>query len=114
MLDSLKEVMDVDHMLEVLKREGVVEASVSWQALPVFKAPGCNKCQGGYKGRVGIYEMFEMTSSLQGMLTATVTSDALEKAAKQEQNMVTMLEDGMMKVVQGVTSVEEVLRVAKE
>ncbi len=114
MLDSLKEVMDVDHMLEVLKREGVVEASVSWQALPVFKAPGCNKCQGGYKGRIGIYEMFEMTSSLQGMLTATVTSDALEKAAKKEQNMVTMLEDGMMKVVQGVTSVEEVLRVAKE
>jgi type II secretory ATPase GspE/PulE/Tfp pilus assembly ATPase PilB-like protein len=63
---------------------------------------------------LGIYEMLEMTPSIQKLLTASVTSDAIETAAKEEQGMVTMLEDGVMKIVQGITSVEEVLRVAKE
>ncbi len=115
MKDSLADIVDLDRMLLLLQEEGVIEsAEASWEKVPLFQAVGCDKCHDGYRGRIGIYEMLEMTPSLQKLLTANVTSDALEAAAKEEQKMVTMLEDGVMKVVQGITSVEEVLRVAKE
>lgn len=115
MLNSLAAIVDLPHMLELLKAEGVVDAAeTTWDNVPMFTAAGCDKCHEGYKGRLGIYEMLEMTPSLQKMLTASVTSDALETVAKDEQKMVTMLEDGVMKIVQGITSVSEVLRVAKE
>lgn len=115
MLDSLAEIVDLSRMLDLVKQEGIVDAAeTTWDNVPMFQAEGCDKCHGGYKGRLGIYEMLEMTPSLQKLITVNVTSDALETAAKEEQGMVTMLEDGVMKVVQGITSVEEVLRVAKE
>ncbi len=114
MLDSLKAVMDLDRVLTVLQTEGALDTAVTWQTFPVFQAVGCSKCQEGYKGRMGIYEIFEMTPSLQEKLTATVTSEVIEEKAREEQRMTTMLEDGMVKVVQGLTSIEEVLRVAKE
>ncbi len=115
MLDSLAELVDMDRVLQLLHEEGIVEASEkTWKKIPMFQAVGCDKCSEGYRGRLGIYEMLEMTPSLQSMLTSNVTSDALEAAAKKEQNMVSMLEDGVMKVVQGITTVAEVLRVAKE
>jgi len=115
MLASLAAIVDLPHMLELLKSEGVVDAAeTTWAKISMFKAEGCDKCHEGYKGRLGIYEMLEMTPSLQKLLTSSVTSDALESAAKEEQKMITMLEDGVMKIVQGITSVSEVLRVAKE
>ena len=115
MLDSISAIVDSNRMLELLKQEGIVEASeTTWDKVPMFEAQGCDKCHEGYRGRLGIYEMLEMTPSLQKLVTSNVTSNVLEEAAKQEQKMLTMLEDGVMKVVQGITSVEEVLRVAKE
>ncbi|MEK7500142.1 MAG: GspE/PulE family protein [Patescibacteria group bacterium] len=115
MLNSLADIVDLPHMLTLLQQEGIVDASATtWEKVPMFKAEGCEKCHEGYKGRLGIYEMLEMTPSLQKMLTASVTSDAIEAVAKEEQKMVTMLEDGVMKIVQGITTVAEVLRVAKE
>ncbi|HLC49205.1 MAG TPA: GspE/PulE family protein [Candidatus Andersenbacteria bacterium] len=115
MLDSLAEIVDLDRMLMLLKEEGIVDAAEkTWERVPMFTAEGCDKCNEGYKGRLGIYEMLEMTPSLQKLVTANVTSDVIETAAKEEQKMVTMVEDGIMKVVQGITSVAEVLRVAKE
>ncbi|MDA1168958.1 MAG: GspE/PulE family protein [bacterium] len=115
MLTSLADIVDMTHMLALLQQEGIVDAAeTTWEKVPMFIAEGCDKCRDGYKGRLGIYEMLEMTPSLQKLLSADITSDRLEEAAKKEQGMITMLEDGIMKVVQGITSVEEVLRVAKE
>lgn len=114
MLTSLKDLMDTDALLEVLRREGVVEKATSWKDVPVFLPKGCDKCKSGYTGRLGIYEMMEMTPEIQALISDHVTAQDLEKAAKEQQKMVTMFEDGIIKAVQGTTSVEEVLRVAKE
>lgn len=114
MLTSLRDILDVDHMFQVLKSQQLVSADSTWETIQIYQPVGCTKCQAGYKGRVGIYEMFEMTPSMQELLTPTVTSEALEQAAKKDQGMISMLEDGVSKVIQGLTSVEEVLRVAKE
>lgn len=79
-----------------------------------YKGKGCERCGGeGYKGRLGIYETLEMTSAIQKMVGDNSTADEIEKKAKEE-GMITMLEDGVIKALRGVTTIEEVLRVTKE
>ncbi len=70
-------------------------------------------CNEGYRGRIGIYEVFEMTSDIRRLVMESATSEMLEKAAK-ETGMLTMVEDGFLKAVLGLTSLEEILRVTKE
>ncbi len=113
-VESLGMVIDSAQLLEVLKREGAMEASATWENATVYVGKGCDKCSGGYRGRLGIYEVMEVTSAVQALITSNVAADELEKQAREEQKMVTMIEDGMIKVMGGLTSVEEVLRVAKE
>lgn len=114
MLDNLKLALDTEHLLEILKREKVVPDNATWSSVTVYQAEGCSACQGGYRGRTGIHEVLEATATLQQMITAHTTAKQLEEAARKEQSMVTMLEDGFIKVVNGLTTVEEVLRVAQE
>lgn len=112
--DSLDLVENLDELLAVLKREGVVEEGVTWETIKVFEPKGCKKCTNGYKGRLGIYEVLEVTPKIQKLITGNVTAHELEEAAREEQQMVSMVEDGVAKVLRGQTSIEEVLRVAKE
>lgn len=114
MLGSLKDLMDTEALLAILKREEAIPKAAAWKDVPVFLPKGCEKCKDGYSGRLGIYEMMEMTPEIQKLITDHVTAQVLESAAKEQQQMVSMFEDGIMKAVQGVTSLEEVLRVAKE
>lgn len=114
-LDSLKDVLDSDHLLEILQREGAAKKDATWTQVPFYQAVGCSACGGtGYRGRIGIYECMEMTPAIQALTTPQATSQQLEDAARREQGMITMLEEGVIKAVSGVTTIEEILRVAKE
>jgi len=75
------------------------------------KAKGCAKCGNiGYKGRIGIYEIIEMTKELQDLINKRASSlDILKLAVSQ--GMITMRQDGLLKAIEGMTSVEEVERV---
>jgi type IV pilus assembly protein PilB len=66
--------------------------------------------EGGYKGRIGVYEVFEVTRDMERLILdeASVT-DIRDLAIKE--GMVTMLQDGYLKVIQGITSIEEIHRV---
>ena len=78
----------------------------------MFKAgAGCPACHGtGYKGRVGIYEIFTMTENIKELANANAPAfKILEQAI--EDGMLTMLQDGVFKVFDGITSLEEVYRV---
>ena len=115
---TLGKTFDVAEILQVLKKENQVQeklASVSdWEEVSFFRAKGCDQCGNeGYRGRIGIYEVFEMTSDIRRLVMESATSEMLEKAAK-EAGMLTMVEDGFLKAVLGCTSVEEILRVTKE
>lgn len=114
MLDSLNQSFDIDVLLKTLKREGVVDAKDTWETIKFYTPVGCNKCREGYKGRLGIYEILEVTPQIQKMFSEDTTSKALEEKAREEQDMITIIEDGVIKVVQGMTTLEEVMRVAKE
>ncbi|MBI4262094.1 Flp pilus assembly complex ATPase component TadA [Candidatus Uhrbacteria bacterium] len=82
--------------------------------LKFFHGKGCKQCNNeGYKGRVGIYEVLEMTPALSALILERAPRDAFVKAAH-EQKMLTLLDDGLAKAKQGITTIEEVLRVTKE
>jgi type IV pilus assembly protein PilB len=112
----------VEHLLTEEEKEKVekimaVVSSKSGEDVPttlpkIYKAgAGCPDCNGiGYKGRVGIYELFTMTENIKELATANAPAfKILEQAI--EDGMLTMLQDGVFKVFSGVTSLEEVYRV---
>jgi len=79
--------------------------------LKVYGPVGCEECNNiGYKGRIGVYEVFEVTRAMERLiLDEASVSDIRDLAIKE--GMVTMLQDGYLKLVEGVTSVEEIRRV---
>lgn len=68
---------------------------------------------GGYKGRMGLYEVFEVSEAIQGLIMKRATSTEIEKAAEAE-GMINMRQDGYFKALDGRTSLAEVNRVAAE
>ena len=79
-----------------------------------YKGQGCNECgNSGYYGRVGIFEVLPVSEKISRLILERSSSAEIENTAKEE-GMVTMKQDGYMKVIDGMTSLEEVLRVAQE
>jgi len=80
----------------------------------VYKAAGCENCfSTGYRGRAGIFEIMVLTERLKGLILKTFDSNRIKNEAVQ-QKMRTLRQDGMQKVLQGVTTIEEVLRVTQK
>jgi general secretion pathway protein E len=80
----------------------------------VYKGAGCERCFGsGYVGRVGIFEMMEINDELRKMIMKNADSVDLTMAARRN-GMRTLREDGWLKIRQGTTTAEEVLRVTQE
>jgi type IV pilus assembly protein PilB len=80
----------------------------------LYKGAGCDRCGGsGYSGRIGIFEVLDVTDKISRMVMESVTAQDIENEAK-ENGMITMIQDGYLKVLEGITSIEEVLRVSKE
>jgi len=78
--------------------------------LKIYGPKGCSKCTGsGYKGRIGLYELMEVTDEVAKAINANVPEDQLRKTAIQE-GMVTLRDSGLTKIREGVTSVEEILK----
>lgn len=113
-IESLETVIGKEQIVATLTKEGVLQEGKQLTDMVMYEAVGCNKCHDGYKGRAGIYEMLEVTPSVQKLIVGKMTTQELEDLGKKEQNMVTMIEDGVIKAMQGLTTIEEVLRVAKE
>ena len=81
--------------------------------LKVYQGKGCKVCHHtGYLGRIGIFEVLEMTETIKKLIADKNDSDVIAKEAIRE-GMSTMQEDGMDKIVKGITTLEEVLRVTK-
>ena len=79
-----------------------------------YTGHGCRECNNtGYLGRIGIFEVLIISEKISRMILAHETAQAIEDQAISE-GMVTMKQDGFLKVIEGITSIEEVLRVAEE
>jgi type IV pilus assembly protein PilB len=78
-----------------------------------MKGAGCSHCgKGGYRGRIGIYELMTMTSKVRELSFAGASTQEIRKAAVKE-GMNTLFQDGVNKVLQGITTLDEVFRVSK-
>ncbi len=81
----------------------------------LYDAVGCKKCNWrGYKGRIGLYEVLEMTEELSKLAIDPNLSEDLLVAEARRQGMITIRQDGLIKALRGKTSVEEVLRAGEE
>lgn len=80
----------------------------------IFRGKGCQVCGNtGYYGRVGVFEVLPVTDAIGKMILERKPALEIEKKAKEE-GMITLKQDGYLKVLAGETSIEEVLRVAQE
>lgn len=105
--------IDAGRVMSFLYENKIVEPTKKWEDLEFYRAKPSKGCPDGYKGRVGIYEVLQVTEPIKNLITGRATSDDLEKQARKE-GMLTMMEDGIIKASQGITSIEEVLRVTRE
>ena len=116
-IDVLKKNYDVDAILEQIKKSGILKnqlkAKDGWEDIKLFKPKGCEQCNEGYHGRNGIYEVLEVNEKIRQMISQRASAHELELAAR-ENGMLTMVEDGFLKCIQGITTLEEILRVTKE
>ena len=79
-----------------------------------YKGTGCNECSNtGYKGRLSIHEVLEINDSVREAILRKSSSSEIKQVAVKS-GMVTMLEDGLYKVMAGLTTVEEILRITNE
>ena len=114
-VDDLASKLDVVALMKLFQTEGLADTKEkNVDKLLFFKGKGCNKCgQSGYKGRIGIYEILEVTETIQKLIISKATSGEIRAAARAS-GMATMLEDGLIRAKNGVTTLEEILRVTKE
>jgi type IV pilus assembly protein PilB len=81
--------------------------------LAFYHSPGCPACSGlGYKGRIGIYEIFTITDPIENLIHKQAPTSEVRKQAVSD-GMLTMSQDGMIKALNGITDVEEVFRVTE-
>ncbi len=112
-LSALRKAVNLDVVLDALKKEKIVPENATWEEIPFYKPKPSKDFPDGYKGRVGIHEVLEVSTTIKEMILKNASTDEIEQTAKKE-GMMTMLEDGIFLVASGVTSTEEVLRVVSE
>ncbi|HXK38961.1 MAG TPA: GspE/PulE family protein [Candidatus Paceibacterota bacterium] len=110
---QLEKEIDTGSILRALKEEKAIAKDGIWKNVSFCRPKETAECPSGYAGRVGIYEVLPVTATIKELIMANATGDAIEKQARSE-GMLTMSEDGIFKAVQGITTIEEVLRVITE
>ena len=90
------------------------KAAEQMRQAQLFKGKGCAVCSNtGYRGRKGLYEIFVMNDDVRAMIYNKVSADDLRRRAR-ELGMRSLREDGLRKVIAGITTLEEVLGITME
>lgn len=112
---SLGKVFNIEKITDIFKKRGVMpEGAKEFKDIKFKKPVGCDKCnKTGYRNRIGIHEILEVTPEIGDMIVAKATSHEIQNKAE-EQGMLLMWQDGFLKALNGTTTLEEVLRVSKE
>lgn len=106
--------IDVPTILTTLVKYEAISPNQSVDEILFFRGRGCTRCnREGYRGRIGIYEAFEVTPSLADLIREKASQTKLREAAL-AQGMIPMIQDGFLKAKAGITTLEEILRVTRE
>src|SRR3989344_3140208 len=115
-ITELQKISDTKKLLELFKEHNIElkKQEINFDSFTFYRGEGCRRCNNsGYKGRIGIYEVLEIDSTLTNKINEGANADDIKKYAI-EKGMITMLQDGLIKAKQGVTTIEEVLRATRE
>lgn len=112
-IKNFEKYCDLKKILKILKDERLAKPNDTIKNIKFYRPKPSKESPDGYKGRIGIYEVLPVTESIKELIVKQATSDQIHAQAKQE-GMRTMVEDGFVKAAQGITSIEEVLRVITE
>jgi len=112
-LDNISKYCDLDRILKILREEKLAKPGQPITKIPFYRPKPTKECPDGYKGRIGIFEVLPVTQTIKELIVKEATADEIEEQAKKE-GMRTMVEDGFVKAAQGITTIEEVLRVIIE
>ena len=112
-IKEINKYCDLERILQILKDKKIAKPKDTLENVSFFKPKSSKDCDDGYSGRIGIYEVLVITEEIKEMIVKGDTDDKIQKQA-QKQGMLTMVEDGFIKAAQGMTSIEEVLRVIIE
>jgi type IV pilus assembly protein PilB len=83
---------------------------IDLEQLTFYKGGGCDQCTNGYNGRIGIYEVLSMNDEIEELAVRKAPASDIKQAAIKN-GMITMLQDGFIKALKGITTVDEVMRV---
>ncbi|MDD2807074.1 MAG: ATPase, T2SS/T4P/T4SS family [Patescibacteria group bacterium] len=113
-LAKLEKEINFESILEMLENNNLITKKQDKGSLLFYRGQGCKKCgNSGYKGRIGIYEVLEVTSEIGDLILKGAAAKQIQATAK-SQGMLTIMEDGFIKAKTGITTIEEVLRVTKD
>lgn len=105
-LERVKQILS-----KIPEKSGV---TVDLNSLKFYQGKGCDECQGlGYHGRVGLYEVFTIDPEIEKQILSGEFSEYKMKELAQNQGMLTMSQDGVLKAIDGITTIEEVFRVTE-
>ncbi len=109
-LENLAKYCDLNKILEILKEEKLLEPKDTLKDIEFYRPKPSKDSPSGYKGRIGIFEILSVNQEIKKLIVKKVSTENITVQA-QKDGMRTMIEDGFIKAVQGLTSIEEVLRV---
>jgi type II secretory ATPase GspE/PulE/Tfp pilus assembly ATPase PilB-like protein len=107
-------VQSAEDLLQNFPRETIQNQLNGRATVTLYKGKGCEVCHNtGYTGRLGIFEILVISDAIRSLINAKESSDVIRRKAIEE-GMTTMMDNGLEKVLEGTTTVEEVVRTTKE
>ncbi len=112
-IKNLEKYCNLEKIIEILRKEKLLGLNKGIEDIYFYKPKPSKVALEGYKSRLGIYEVLSVTETIKDLIVKGATTSQISQQAQTE-GMVTMIEDGFVKAAQGLTSIEEVLRVIAE
>jgi type IV pilus assembly protein PilB len=109
-IKNLEKNCELNRILEILKEEKVAKQKSNFSDIDFYRPKSSKECSDGYKDRLAIFEVLPITESIKELIIKRADAGQIQEQAQKE-GMRTMIEDGFLKAAQGITSIEEVLRV---
>jgi type IV pilus assembly protein PilB len=113
-IKELEKQLNLPDILSKLEKRKIIDGKDNFKNISFSRGQGCKKCNNtGYKGRIGVYEVLEMTPVISELIIKKSEAGDIEKEAIKN-GMLKLVEDGFIKAISGLTTIEEILRVTKE
>jgi type IV pilus assembly protein PilB len=112
-LENLKRHADMDKVIAMLRDEKVITSETGWDKIEFSRPKPSNESPDGYGGRLVISEVMRVSKTIRDLVMKNATTEMIQEQARKE-GMATIVEDGIFQAAKGLTTIEEVLRVANE